>query len=123
MAAIRKFLFAAVLIACFERAAVSKTNMELVVNSMYQSGHGGRQVYDGSGDQALTLYEPVLYINSQIDHNTSVFGSAVFDALSSASGKSFDSKTGASKAAGGGGGESLLGGWQSRVGFDFGVSK
>ncbi len=118
------------LIACFERAAVAKTNMELVVNSMYQSGHGGRQVYDGSGDQSLTLYEPVLYINSQIDHNPSVFGSAVFDALSSASAKAFDSGTGASggkNSAGGDdegeGGDSLLGGWQSRVGFDFGVSK
>ena len=128
MAAIRKFIFALALLLCLERAVYSRITAELVVNSMYQSGHGGKQVYDGSGDQSLTLYEPVLYINSQIDHDTSVFGSVVFDALSSASARAFDSGTGASGGGGGGddsgeGGDSLLGGWQSRVGLDLGFSK
>ncbi len=112
-----------------EKQALAKTSLDLVLNTLYQSGKGGKQVYDGSGDQSLTLYEPVLYINSQIDHNTSVFGSVVFDALSSASAKAFDSGTGASKggAASGGddeeGGEGLLPGWQTRVGAEAGYYK
>ncbi|MDA8132186.1 MAG: DUF3570 domain-containing protein [Elusimicrobia bacterium] len=129
MAAIRKLALAAVLALCLEKAASASTDMEFVVNSMYQSGKGGKQVYDGSGDQSLTLYEPVLYINSQIDHDTSVFGSAVFDVLSSASAKAFDSGTGASRGGTGGGedgeggGEGLLQGWQTRVGAEAGYSK
>ncbi len=133
MAAIRKLLFTLALLVCFERAAVSKLSTEFAVNSMYQSGHGGKQVYDGSGNQSIDLYEPVLYINSQIDHNTSVFGTAVFDALSSASAKAFDSGTGASggrKSSGGeddegegGGGGGLIQGWQTRIGLDGGYSK
>jgi hypothetical protein len=131
VAAIRRFLFTAALVVCLERASYSKTDLDFVVNTLYQSGHGGKQVYDGKGDQTLSLYEPVLYINSQIDHETSVFGSAVFDALSSASNKAFDSGTGASggkKAGGddgegGDGGEGLFPGWQTRVGLDGGYSK
>lgn len=132
MAAIRRALFAAALAVCLARSAYAKTSMELIVNSVYQSGNGGRQVYDGTGDQSLTLFEPVLYINSQLDHNTSVFGSAVFDAFSSASAKAFDSGTGASRAGGGGGDDDddeggedgeLFRGWQTRAGFDVGASK
>jgi len=122
VAAIRRFLFTLSLALCLARSAYAKTNMELIVNSVYQSGNGGKQAFDGTGDQALTLYEPVLYINSQLDHNTSVFGSAVFDTFTSASGKAFDSDTGASEAAGRGG-LNLIRGWQTRAGFDAGVSK
>lgn len=129
--AARRLLFAAALAVALERSASAKTDVDFVVNSMYQSGKGGRQVYDGSGDQSLTIYEPVLYINSQIDHNTSVFGSAVLDVLSSASAKAFDHGTGASGGSAatgaseddGGGDESLFGGWQTRVGADAGYSK
>ncbi len=129
MAAIRKYLLTAALAVCLERTAFAKTDLDFVVNSMYQSGHGGRQSYDGSGDQALSLYEPVLYINSQIDHDTSVFGSVVADALSSASNKAFDTGTGASasvhKKSGDGSGDEGGGGggWQTRVGADAGYSK
>lgn len=122
MAAIRRLLFSLALAACLVRGAYAKTSMEFIVNSVYQSGKGGKQVYDGTGDQALTLYEPVLYINSQLDHNTSVFVSAVFDTFTSASGKAFDSDTGASEAAGRGG-LNLIRGWQTRAGFDAGLSK
>lgn len=122
MAAIRRALFTLALAACLARAAYAKTSMELIVNSVYQSGDGGKQVFDGTGDQSLTLYEPVLYINSQIDHNTGVFGSVIFDTFTSASGKAFDSETGASEAAGRGG-LNLIRGWQTRAGFDAGVSK
>jgi len=130
VAAIRRYLLAAVLMVCLEKESLAKTSLDLVLNTLFQSGKGGKQVYDGTGDQSLTLYEPVLYINSQIDHNTSVFGSVVFDALSSASAKAFDSGTGASKGASGGGddegeggGEGLLPGWQMRVGAEAGYSK
>jgi hypothetical protein len=131
VAAIRTFLLAFIFLFFLERYAQAKMDLDLVVNSLYQSGKGGKQVYDGKGDQSLTLYEPVLYINSQIDSNTSVFGSLVFDALSSASAQTFDSETGASKGSLGAGGEegddgegnSLLPGWQTRVGAELGYAK
>ena len=133
MAAIRSLLLALIFLFYLEKYAQAATSLDLVVNSLYQSGKGGKQVYDGKGDQSLTLYEPVLYINSQIDSNTSVFGSLVFDALSSASAKAFDSGTGASGVGGGGGGggdegdDSGDGGgssvWQTRVGAELGYAK
>jgi hypothetical protein len=132
VAAIRRFLFTAALAVLLERTAQAATDLDLVVNSMYQSGHGGKQVYDGKGDQSLTLYEPVLYINSRIDRDTSVFGSVVMDALTSASAKAFDQGTGASKkssdtssgASEHEGGSGLFGsGWQTRIGADAGYSK
>ncbi len=129
MAAIRRVLLAFIFLVYLEKyAAAASTDLDLVVNSLYQSGKGGKQVFDGSGDQSLTLYEPVLYMNSQIDSNTSVFGSLVFDALSSASAKAFDSGTGASGGGGGGGegddgGEGGSSGWQTRVGAELGYAK
>lgn len=112
MAAIRKILFSAILAVCLEGAASAKVSLDLVTNYLSQSGKGGPQSYDGSGDQELTIFEPVLYVTSQIDHNTSLFGSVVYDLLSSASNKAFDTGTGASK-----------GGWQDRKGVDAGYSK
>ena len=119
--AARKYLFALALAACLEKTACAKTDVQFILNSMYQSGHGGKQVYDGSGDQSLTLFEPVLYIDSSIDHNTSIFGSVVLDALTAASAKAFDSATGASnhgKPTNPGGAS-----WQTREGADLGFSK
>ncbi len=130
MAAIRALFLAFIFLVYLEKYALAATtDLDLVVNSLYQSGKGGKQVFDGTGDQSLTLYEPVLYINSQIDHNTNIFGSAVFDALSSASAKAFDQGSGASKKASSSGNESddstgASGStWQTRVGGDLGVSK
>jgi len=131
--AARKYFLALALLVLAQRQAAAKVSTDLVLNYYRQAGGDGKQVYDGSGDQALTLYEPVLYINSQIDHNTSLAGVLVFDALSSASAKAFDSGTGASKRGGGGGGEdddeggedddTLFPGWQTRVGADAVYSK
>lgn len=129
MAAIRSLLLAFIFLVYLEKYAQASTSLDLVVNSLYQSGKGGKQVFDSSGDQSLTLYEPVLYINSQIDHNTNIFGSAVFDALSSASARAFDQNSGASRKASSSGSESddstgaSGGSWQTRVGGDVGMSK
>jgi hypothetical protein len=130
VAAIRAFLLAALIALLVQRQASAGTSLDLVFNSLYQSGKDGKQVYDGSGDQSLTLFEPVLYIDARVDHDTAFFGSVVFDAFSSASAKAFDSGTGASRAGGGGGGEDedeggeddLFGGWQTRVGGDAGYT-
>lgn len=125
--AARKYLFALALAACLEKAAYAKTDVQLILNTLYQSGHGGKQVFDGSGDQTLSLYEPVLYIDSLIDHNTSVFGSVAFDVLSSASAKAFDTGTGASGAKKSGGDDGSDGGGatglQSRLAADAGFTK
>jgi hypothetical protein len=112
VAAIKKVLLSFVLAAALEASALAATSLDLVLNYLSQGGKGGRQVYDGSGDQDLTIYEPVLYVNHEIDSKTAVFGSVVYDLLSSASNKAFDTGTGASE-----------GGWQDRKAVNAGYSK
>jgi len=112
VAAIKKIVLSLFLAAALEASALAATSLDLVFNYLSQGGKGGKQVYDGNGDQDLTIYEPVLYVNHEIDSKTAVFGSVVYDLLSSASNTAFDTGTGASK-----------GGWQDRKAVNAGYSK
>lgn len=105
-------MLALALAAALERTALAGTSLDLVFNYLSQGGKGGRQVYDGTGDQNLRIYEPVLYVNHQVDHDTAVFGSLVFDLLSAASSDAYDTSTGASD-----------GGWQNRKAANAGYSR
>lgn len=93
---VKKYLCAAALVLYFK----SITNAELRYNILYnvfsQDGSGGKQVYDGSGDQDLTVYEPALFMDCDIDYKTVLSGSFLLDTFTSASDSIFDSKTGAS---------------------------
>lgn len=96
MDAIRKIIFLFLFFILTESLALAKTKFDLVNNVMLQSGHGGKQVHDGSGNQSLTIFEPVLYIDSQVTPHTTIFGSALIDLWTSASEGIFDTNTGAS---------------------------
>ena len=96
MAAIRKYLAVAALILYFKAAALAELKYNLLYNVFSQGGTGGKQVYDGSGDQDLTVYEPVLYMDYDVDYNTVLSGSFLLDTFTSASDSIFDAQTGAS---------------------------
>ncbi len=117
--ATKKLILLFTFILLLEKMALATTKFELMNNFMYQSGKGGKQVIDGSGDQQLNIVEPVFYLESDISKNTHLFGSALVDLWSSASEAIFDSTTGASGRALGD--EERV--WQERIGFDLGVSQ
>ncbi|EKD41471.1 MAG: hypothetical protein ACD_73C00709G0002 [uncultured bacterium] len=119
MGATKKIVVSFMLLVYFEKTVFAKTKVQLVNNFMYQKGHGGKQVTDGSGDQSLTIYEPILYIDSQVGKNTNIFGGALVDLWSSASEAIFDSSTGASAGASATPERHI----QKRIGFNFGVSQ
>jgi hypothetical protein len=136
MVKIRILLFSLLILALLETPAFCESSVELVVNALFQEGFGGKQVYDGSGDQHLELYEPMLFVSTQLTPETQMWFQGVYDTLTSASARAFDTGTGASGAAVGGGGgegegeddEGAPGGsggevWEERYGLDLGVSQ
>ncbi len=94
--ALKKSCAVLLLIICLERTAVGRTKFDLVTSFMNQQGRGGRQVLDGSGNQDIQVYEPVLFVESQVTKNTNIFGHFLTDLWSSASEAIFDTNTGAS---------------------------
>jgi len=100
VAVIKKYLVAAALLVCLEGTSQARLKYNLLYNIFNQDGSGGKQVYDGSGDQALIVYEPVLFMDYDINYKTVLSGTFLVDTFSSASDAIFDTKTGASGGAG-----------------------
>jgi len=96
VAATRKYLLLFLFLVLIESSSIAKTKVDIVNNIMLQSGNGGKQVQDGSGNQELSIYEPSIYIDSQITPHTTIFGNFLIDMWSSASEAIFDGNTGAS---------------------------
>lgn len=119
MAAIRQLVLAILLLLYIARTALAETSVEFVGSAMQQYGHGGRQVFDGSGNQRMTVYEPTLYLESKVTKDTTVFASGLIDLWSAASDRIFDTATGASGGKAGQGG----GGYEDRKAFDIGVAR
>ena len=78
------------------RSAQAKTQVEVLTNVISQTGGSGKQVYDNSGNENMTLIEPEVFIESVISPETTVTGRAVMDSWTSASVKAFDTNTGVS---------------------------
>ena len=93
---LRRGVFVVVFWLCVESKSPAKTTGEVLFNFLYQSGHSGQQVYDNSGDETLTLFEPMVFIGTEIQPDTNLSLSALFDTWTSASAQKFDSATGAS---------------------------
>lgn len=106
-----------VLIVLLESQALAQTSVKIVGNYINQRGANGKQVLDESGDEGLMVYEPILFIQSQITPNTTIAGSFTADLWTSASEAIFDANSGAS--AGGDDDETKL---QSRYNGDLSVS-
>lgn len=111
----------------------ARGTFKIVNNYMFQKGEGGKQVYDGSGDQELNIYEPVFYFDVDLGKKTHIKGHATLDLWSSASEAVFDTSTGASgkplvldhnkREESDSSSSNLNKKWQHRLGFNLGVSK
>lgn len=130
MAATKRIVFAVILLVYLQTKAIAGTKVELQTNFMNQSGHRGHQVQDGSGDERMRIYEPVVYVDSQITKNTNLFASGLVDLWTSASEHIFDTNTGASgrslggeRGEGGAHNDSGMTSLQNRIAFDLGVGQ
>jgi hypothetical protein len=97
VAAIKCFLAVLLLLLLLESKALAEgSSVEILYNILFQEGFGGKQVIDGTGDQHLELYEPMIFINTQLTETTNLHLEAVYDSFSSASSRIFDARSGAS---------------------------
>jgi hypothetical protein len=101
VAATRTLLFTLLLLLLLETSGFTESSVEIMTNVLFQEGFGGKQVYDGSGDQHLELYEPMVFIDAQLGETTNIHLEAVYDSFTTASGKIFDARSGASRRAAG----------------------
>jgi hypothetical protein len=79
---------------------------KFLFNFYEQDAKGGFQVFDGSKEEGVTVFQPMLFISHQIDETTNISGNFTLDAWSAESDTILDGKTGES-------GEGI--GGQSRV--------
>ena len=113
MVVIRRYIFIVLLLVLVVKEIVlAKTKISLLNNFLFQSGNGGRQVNDDSGSEDLSLFQPMLFIESQINELTNLNIDGVFDTWTAASEKAFDTGTGASGR--------IVG--ETRSGVDIGIS-
>lgn len=87
---------------------------KLLLNFYDQDAKGGKQVFDGSQEEGVTVFEPMLFVSHQIDETTNISGNFTLDAWSAESDTILDGKTGES-------GEGI--GGQSRVSGNFSYAK
>lgn len=91
-----------------------RTKVKWLFNGYKQTGSLGKQVYDGSGKEDVTAYEPAIFIDHQLNEKTNLNAQIVFDVFTNASDTKLDAGTGAS------GGEGI--GWQTRYAGNFGAA-
>jgi hypothetical protein len=130
----RKYLLVLIIAAYLKGTLHAEIKLDLLYNIFNQGGRGGKQVYDGSGNQDLSVNEPILSLEYQAGSDTTYNGSFLLDAFTGASDKIFDSNvtavkpaapnppredaiTSASQASGSG-----KSNWETRTAYDFSVS-
>ncbi len=69
---------------------------KLVFNFFQQDSKNGKQVYDDSGKEDVTVLEPMLFISTQIDEDTNLSAHFIFDTWTAASDTAIDGNSGAS---------------------------
>ena len=89
-----------------------KTKFKFLSNIYHQNGNDGAQVADNSGREEVNVFEPMIFIETQISEHTAINADFVFDAWSAASDTKLDGFTGAS-------GKGI--GPQARVSGNFGI--
>ena len=93
---VRRAVFMAAFWLCVEGKPRAATTTEALFNFLDQNGNSGRQVYDGSGNESMILFEPMVFIGTDIGPDTHLSLSGLYDSWTSASAQLFDSATGAS---------------------------
>lgn len=73
-----------------------KTKVTSVFNFYHQNSNNGGQVIDNSGREEDNVFEPMIFIDHQINEDTAISGQVIFDAWTAASDTKLDALTGAS---------------------------
>lgn len=81
-----------------EKLIAGKWKSKFLFNFYDQDSNNGAQVYDDSGEEGVTVIEPMIFISHQIDATTNMSGHFVLDAWSAESDTILDDKTGESGA-------------------------
>jgi len=55
-----------------------KTKVKAVYNMYHQSSTSGKQVFDGSGNEEVTVIEPMIFMEHQISKDTAISAHFVF---------------------------------------------
>lgn len=92
----------------------SLTKVKTVFNIYHQNSNDGNQVVDNSGREEANVLEPMIFIDHQIDEETTINGRVVFDVWTAASDTKLDNYTGPS-------GTPIMG--QNRISANLGVQK
>lgn len=79
-------------------AAIELKSFKFLLNFLDQNGKSGKQVYDNSGNEKLTVFEPMVFVVAKADEDTDVSAQFVLDAWTAASDTALDGNTGASGA-------------------------
>lgn len=74
------------------------SKLKFVLNFFDQEGKSGNQIYDNSGNENLTVFEPTLFVEAKVDQETNISANFVFDTWTAASDTALDGNTGASGA-------------------------
>lgn len=111
MAVTKIFHLVLILVLPFQKAfALAKGKVKFLFNFYSQDGSGGDQIYSNSKKEEVDVFEPMLFVDYQIDKETNISAHIVFDTWTAASDTEIDGNTGAS-------GEGI--GGQSRTGGRF----
>ncbi len=97
-----------------QASAIELSKFKFILNFYDQEGKSGNQIYDNSGNENLTVFEPTLFVEAKIDAETNISANFVFDTWTAASDTALDGNTGAS-------GSGIKN--QSRIGGQLGYKK
>lgn len=76
--------------------AMSLDSVKFLLNFFSQESDSGNQVYDNTGNEDVTAFEPTLFIAANIDEDTNIKANFVLDTWTAASDTAIDGETGAS---------------------------
>ena len=91
-----------------------KTKVKTLLNIYQQNSKAGKQVFDNSGNEKVSVVEPQIFVKHQITEDTEISSSFILDAWTAESDNIIDGNTGAS-------GEGIKG--QARIAPTFGIRK
>lgn len=77
-------------------SALELSRFKFLLNFFQQEGKSGNQIYDNSGNEKLTVFEPTLFVEAKVDQDTNISANFVFDTWTAASDTALDGNTGAS---------------------------
>jgi hypothetical protein len=84
-----------------EMMVKGKTKVKTLFNLYQQNSKNGKQVFDNSGNEKVSVIEPQIFVKHQITEDTEINASFILDAWTAESDHILDGSTGASGANGG----------------------